>query len=208
MRTQRAVLALAIALALTGVGLAAELRISVKENRAFKLEKDLVTIKGTIELVQGEVRLWAGEIVYDTKKKFAVLNGGARLAQEDLTLWGDRFSAWFDEEKYLLDTDVTLVKKDKDPEKGDKLVLTADRLEYEAKNRSLIATGNVSLREKQRTATARTVEYRDRESLLILTGEVVIQEEDDKTIRGETIRIDLDKNVVEVEGPVEANFRL
>ncbi len=185
-----------------------ELRISVRENRLFKFEQDLVTIRGAIELVQGEVRLWTAEIVYDTKKKSAVLSGGTKLVQDDLTLSGDRFSAWFDEERYVLETGVKLVKKEKDPEKGDKLVLTADRLDYDSKNRSLTATGNVSVTEQERTATARTVEYKDRESRLVLEGGVVIKEKDDKTIRGERIIIDLDQDVVEVEGPVEADFRL
>jgi lipopolysaccharide export system protein LptA len=187
---------------------AKELRLSVRENRIFRFEKDLVTIKGLIELVQGEVRLWTGEIVYDTKKKTAVLSGGAKLLQDDLTLSADQFSAAFEEERYAFQSGVKLVKKEKEAEKGDKLVLQADRLDYDAEARSLVATGNVQVKEKKRTATARTVEYRDKESRLVLEGTVVIKEEDDKTIRGERIIVDLDRDLVEVEGPVEADFRL
>ncbi|MGE5553964.1 MAG: LptA/OstA family protein [Betaproteobacteria bacterium] len=187
---------------------AKELRIFVRENRTFKFGKDLVTIKGTIEVVQGEVRLWAGEIVYDTKKKFATLSGGAKLVQEDLTITGDRFSAWFDEEKYVLETGVRLAKQDKDPNQGDKLVLAADRLDYDSRSRAMTATGNVSLTEQDRVATARRVEYRDKESRVVLEGGVEVTEKDGKTIRGERIIIDLDRDVVEVEGPVEAEFLL
>lgn len=211
-----AALALTAALALLPAGgaLAEEapkpkdLRISVKENRVFKLEKDLVTIKGDIQLTQGEVRLWASDIVYDTKKKTAVLSGGARLAQEDLTLSGEKFSASFDDERYVIEVKVQLVKKEKEPDKGDKLVLTADRLEYDARNRSMVATGNASVKEKDRTAVAARIEYRDRDSRVILEGGVVVKDKDDKTIRGDRVVIDLDRDAVEVEGPVEVEFRL
>lgn len=185
-----------------------ELRISVKENRVFRFEKDQVTIKGSIQLVQGDVQLTASDIQYDTKKKFAILLGGTKLVQEDLTLSGDQFSAWFDEEKYVIETKVRLVKKEKAPEQGDKLVLTADRLEYDSKSRSMLATGNASVQEKDRTASAQRVDYRDKESRVILEGGVVVRDEDDKTIHGERIVIDLDRDVVEVEGPVEVEFRL
>lgn len=185
-----------------------ELKISVKENRVFKFEKDLVTIKGTIQLVQGEVRLWAGEIVYDAKQKFATLAGEPKLVQEDLTLTGEKFSAWFDDEKYVIETGVKLVKPEKDPKQGDKLVVTCDRLEYAAQTKSMVATGNVTVKEKERTATAKTVHYADQESRVVLEGEVVINDKDDKTIRGEKVAIDLDKDLVEVEGPVEAEFKL
>ncbi|HHW14629.1 MAG TPA: LPS export ABC transporter periplasmic protein LptC [Firmicutes bacterium] len=185
-----------------------EVRVSVKENRAFRFAKDVVTIEGTIELAQGDVRLWAGRVVYDTKKKTGELSGDPRLAQEDLTITAAHFSAWFDEEKYTFADGVRLVKKEKESGGGEKLVLTADRVDYNAKDRSLAAAGNVSIRQKERTATARTAEYRDKESRLILAGGVVVKDKEDKTIRGERVLIDLDQDTVEVEGPVEAEFLL
>lgn len=220
-RNAKLILVLVAALLALGTGLDVragdkpkELKISVKENRVFKAEKDLVTIKGVIQAVQGEVRLSASDIVYDTKKKFATISGGVELTQSDLVLSATKVSAWFDEERYLLETGVKVTKKEKEAGKGDKLTLAAEQMEYDAKNRAMKATGSVKVGQKNRSATADSVTYRDRESLVILEGNVVVTERDDKaekdekTIRGDKITIDLDKDVVEVEGPVEVDFRL
>lgn len=203
---------LLLALAAGGAAGAAEkpkeVRVSVKENRSFRFAKDVVTIEGMIELTQGDVRLWAGHLVYDTKKKTGELTGDPRLAQEDLTITAARFSARFDEEEYTFTDGVRLVKKEKEPGGGEKLVLIADRVDYRSEDRSLSAAGNVSIRQKERTATAREAEYRDKESRLVLSGSVVVKDKEDKTIRGERVLIDLDRDTVEVEGPVEAEFLL
>ncbi|MGE5507695.1 MAG: LptA/OstA family protein [Chitinophagales bacterium] len=187
---------------------ASELKVTVKENKLFKFEKDVVTIKGQVEMVKGDVRLSAGDIVYDAKKKFAVIAGGARMVQDDLALSGEKFSAWFDEERYVIETKVSLSKKDATAEKKEKLALTCDRLEYRSGDKTMVATGNVTLKENERVATARKVEYRDKEAKVVLEGDVLIKEKDDKTIRGERFIIDTDQNVVEAEGPMEIEFKL
>jgi lipopolysaccharide assembly outer membrane protein LptD (OstA) len=185
-----------------------ELKITVKENKLFKFEKDVVTIKGQVEMVKGDVKLSAGDIVYDAKQKYAVMAGGAQLVQEDLTMSGGKFSAWFDAEKYVIETKVTLSKRDATPEKKEKLSLVCDRLEYQSTDKIMVATGNVTLKENDRVATAKRVEYRDKEAKVVLEGEVLIKEKDDKTIRGERVIIDTDQNVVEAQGPMEIEFKL
>lgn len=204
-----------------------KLHLRVLDNKVFKMEKDTVIIKGLIEVVQGETKITASEITYDSKKQFAVLSGGARLEQDDLVLTGDKFSAWFSDDKFQIDGNVRLIKKDKPKEtkdaagkggagkesldKGlpDKITLTAGVMEYNTDKKTLVAKGpEVVVQEKERRAVAKEVQYDDKTQRLVLVGDAVVTEKDDKTLKGQRVNIDIDKNSVEVEGPSEVEFVL
>jgi lipopolysaccharide export system protein LptA len=196
-----------------------KLRVRVLDNKFFKMEKDTVVIKGLIEVTHGDSKIVASEITYDSKKQFAVLTGGVRLEQDDIVLTGDKFSAWFSDDKFQVDGNVSLTKKDKpkDPKDKssaakavpDKIVLSSSTMEYNTEKKSLVAKGDeVVVQEKERRAVAKEVQYDDKTERLVLIGDAVVTEQDDKILKGSRVSIDINKDTVEVEGPSEVEFVL
>jgi LPS-assembly protein len=86
------------------------------------------------------------------------------------------------------------------PERDSAKFLEADRIVGE-NDKNIVATGNVTLRQRGATIRADRLDYRGDEQLAIATGEVVLERDGD-TAKGPRLNYHLDNDTGEMESPV------
>lgn len=89
-----------------------------------------------------------------------------------------------------------------------KTTLTTARLVIELKARNMLAEEDVTVTQQARTATGNRATYTDKDKLLVVTGNVRMREEDGSWLRADRVVISLIEETFEALGNVETEFRV
>ncbi|MBO8126131.1 MAG: hypothetical protein H0Z38_02725 [Firmicutes bacterium] len=134
---------LVLILGLAGLPVAAdsELRIKVLENKEFRINGNEVHIVGKIEITKGDLFLTAGEIVYNSEEKTAVITGEPYLKTKDAEVDGQRIEADFEEDVFTFTGSVRVQQAER--------VALANEVHVDNAKHIYLLFGNVLVTEKK-----------------------------------------------------------
>lgn len=118
-----------------------ELRIKVLENQEFKIEGDNVRIVGKLEITKGDLFLTAGQIVYNSELKTAVITGDPYLQTKDATVDGQKIEAEFEAEVFTITGSVRIQQAQRSA--------LADQVHIDNIAETYLLLGNVLVNEKK-----------------------------------------------------------
>jgi len=169
----------------------------VKASRAsfFTDITKLMTLQGSLEVVQGKKIAVANEGTYSQKNKALTLKGSSKTV--------------FGKAQAILKE--TTVKKLKNIEAKQILtqqtVLTSDEIVFSTQDGKVDASGNVFVTQKDRAAKSDRAIYDDSEETLTLTGNVFMKKEGE-WVKARKVIVSVVNETFEAIGEVEAEFTL
>lgn len=178
-------------------------------------EERKVLLTGNVVFTQEDTRLTSQRVEWDRKQETAVFPGKLQITTSDAEATSDKGQALFKKRLGVLEGNVVLKYRPKPEKPGaetDKedpatamrkdTLLTCQKLDYDYKNKISVATGNVVIRQTERTATADKVTFDQKQELLTLVGNIRVVDDQGQefTAPGEA-RISIKKGQEWMEAP-------
>jgi len=174
-------------------------------------EGDITFLEGELLATQDKTVIYASRAEMNKETKVAIFRDGVKLVQEEVTITGDKLEIDFDRDLGVFFGDVYLEREETKDEHGEiekeRIELTCACLEMNTETKDFTAQDNVMMKHTDFTATAFRLVYLDEEEVMTFSGNSYLVRKQEE-VRGEEIRIELQKKVFEVKGGAEVCFEV
>lgn len=137
---------------------------------------------------------------FTISKDLTIVKGKILIRKGEIEIVGDALEYDSKRQVAILTGNVKLSKPD--------FTMAGQKFTADFQKENYVMEGNVILeqKEKDRRGSAAAAVYDQERETLELTGGVVIEQKDGERLKGEKVRIAIEKDELEVIGPVEAEF--
>jgi lipopolysaccharide assembly outer membrane protein LptD (OstA) len=154
------------------------------------------TISGNVVFAYEDTTLNTDAATYNHKTQVATSPGRVQIDDAQNTLTGDQGVAYYKTKKAAIRGNVRILARPRPENQNapegslrrefkDPVIITCDRVDYNWRTRVAVATGDLTLRQKERTVTADRAVYEGRQERVTLIGNVRGVTAQGDEIRGE-----------------------
>lgn len=180
-------------------------------------QQSVLTLRGPVKFTQGDAVMRMIGAIWNRKTGIAVAQSPVTLTDPENTLTGVHGQVNFRTKRFTLDTSVILRQTPKDtPPSSDSndfntvanepTDMTCDRLVYNYRDKTAIATGHVVIIQKHRTVSADSGTYDSNTRIAQLEGHVVGVTDDNRLLRAPRATVSLKKGDQWIEFPNQMDF--